>query len=111
MKANWYNLHFLKLHDFGFFDRVSSFWILRVAFLGIALLSYPLPERQQQFVGKHDQVCRLGIVPEFAEGAEELLEQLVKMTVRYIHTQNLGRDEMHLLLECLHRIFRMKIYG
>ena len=82
-----------------------------MAFHGIALLSYPLPERQQQFVGKHDQVCRLGTVPEFAEGAEELLEQLVKMIGRYIRTQNLGRDEMHLLLECLHRIFKMNIYG
>ena len=82
-----------------------------MAFHGIALLSYPLPERQQQFVGKHDQVCRLGIVQEFAEGAEELLEQLAKMIGRYIHTQNLGRDEMHLLLECLHRIFKVKIYA
>ena len=61
-------------------------------------------------MGKHDQVCRLGIVQEFAEGAEELLEQLVKMIGRYIHTQNLGRDEMHLLQECLHRIFKIEIY-
>ena len=68
------DLHFLKLHDFGFFDRVSFSWILGVVFHDIALLSYPLQGQQQQFVGKHDQAYRLGIVQEFVEGAEELLE-------------------------------------
>lgn len=62
-------------------------------------------------MGKHDQVCRLGIVLEFVEGAEELLlQQQGKMIGQCIHTQNLDRGGKHLLLECWHHTFNIEIH-
>ena len=110
LRITKYNLRFPKLHGFDFFDRVSFSWISWEVFHDIALLCYPLQEQQHQFVGKHDQVCRLGIVLEFVEGVEELLwQQQVKMIGRCIHTQNLDRGGKHLLLECWHHTFNIDI--
>ena len=67
------NLHFRKLRDFGFVDRASFSWTSWEEFHGIALLCYLLQELQQRFVGKHDQVYRLGIAREFVGGAGEHL--------------------------------------
>ena len=111
LRETKYNLRFLKLRGFDFFDRVSFSWISWEVFHGIVLLCYPLQEQQHQFVGMHDQVYRLGIVQEFVEGVEELLKQQQgKMIGRCIHTRNLDRGGKHLLLECWHHTFNIEIH-